>query len=70
MTGTTVARLWQRMDRAERAVCLSANRGCRRTLVRAFFVAASRVGEMVAVHVIPRPHTNLEDVLPIGKAGK
>ena len=45
MTGTTVARLWQRMDRAERAVCLSANRGCRRTLVRAFFVAASRVGD-------------------------
>ena len=45
MTGTTAARLWQRMDRAERAVCLSANRGCRRTLVRAFFVAASRVGD-------------------------
>jgi ethanolamine utilization protein EutM len=28
------------------------------------------VGELVSVHVIPRPHTNLEDVLPIGKAGK
>jgi microcompartment protein CcmL/EutN len=22
----------------------------------------------VSVHVIPRPHSNLEDVLPIGKA--
>jgi microcompartment protein CcmL/EutN len=22
----------------------------------------------VSVHVIPRPHANLEDVLPIGKA--
>ena len=32
--------------------------------------AARRVGELVSVHVIPRPHTNLEDVLPIGKAGK
>ena len=32
--------------------------------------AAKRVGELVSVHVIPRPHTNLEDVLPIGKAGK
>ena len=30
---------------------------------------AERVGELVSVHVIPRPHTNLEDVLPIGKAG-
>jgi microcompartment protein CcmL/EutN len=32
--------------------------------------AARRVGELVSVHVIPRPHTSLEDVLPIGKAGK
>ena len=32
--------------------------------------AARRVGELISVHVIPRPHTNLEDVLPIGKASK
>ena len=32
--------------------------------------AARRVGELVSVHVIPRPHSNLEDVLPIGKGGK
>ena len=32
--------------------------------------AARRVGELVSVHVIPRPHSNLEDVLPIGKAAK
>ena len=32
--------------------------------------AARRVGELVSVHVIPRPHANLEDVLPIGKAQK
>src|SRR5713101_4700981 len=31
-------------------------------------VAAGRVGELVSVHVIPRPHANLEDALPIGKA--
>jgi microcompartment protein CcmL/EutN len=30
--------------------------------------AAERVGELVSVHVIPRPHANLEDALPIGKA--
>ena len=29
--------------------------------------AARRVGELISVHVIPRPHSNLEDVLPIGK---
>ena len=32
--------------------------------------AARRVGELVSVHVIPRPHANLEDALPIGKATK
>ena len=30
--------------------------------------AARRVGELLAVHVIPRPHPSLEDVLPIGRA--
>jgi len=30
--------------------------------------AARRVGELVSVHVIPRPHANLEECLPIGKA--
>jgi microcompartment protein CcmL/EutN len=28
--------------------------------------AARRVGELIAVHVIARPHASLEDVLPIG----
>ena len=26
--------------------------------------AASRLGELVAVHVIPRPHTDVEKILP------
>ncbi len=29
--------------------------------------AAKRVGEVVAVHVIPRPHADLEEVFPIKK---
>lgn len=29
--------------------------------------AANRVGELVAVHVIPRPHAALETVLPINE---
>ena len=32
--------------------------------------AARRVGELISVHVIPRPHPSLEDTLPIGKAPK
>jgi len=30
--------------------------------------AARRVGELISVHVIPRPHGSLEDRLPIGKS--
>ena len=32
--------------------------------------AARKVGELVSVHVIPRPHQSLEDRLPIGRAVK
>ena len=29
--------------------------------------AAERVGEMVSVHVIPRPHLNVDTALPLGR---
>jgi ethanolamine utilization protein EutM len=29
---------------------------------------AERVGEVVSVHVIPRPHINIDLVLPLGRA--
>jgi microcompartment protein CcmL/EutN len=32
--------------------------------------AAERVGELVSVHVIPRPHANIDDVLPLGRMGQ
>ena len=28
---------------------------------------AERVGEVISVHVIPRPHTNIDLVLPLGR---
>ena len=31
--------------------------------------AASRVGEVVAVHVIARPHQNVVEVVPLGRKG-
>lgn len=31
--------------------------------------AAERVGELVAVHVIPRPHTEVDNILPHGHQG-
>jgi len=29
--------------------------------------SAEKIGEIVAVHVIPRPHTNVDLVLPLGR---
>ena len=31
--------------------------------------AAQKIGELVSVHVIPRLHEDLEEVLPVGQAG-
>ena len=30
--------------------------------------AAEKVGELVSVHVIPRPHANVDAVMPLGRA--
>ncbi len=32
--------------------------------------AASRVGEVVSVHVIARPHQDVDDVIPLGRGSK
>jgi microcompartment protein CcmL/EutN len=29
--------------------------------------AAERVGELVSVHIIPRPHNNVDSALPLGR---
>ena len=32
--------------------------------------AAERVGELISVHVIPRPHVAVDAALPLGRAGE
>ena len=32
--------------------------------------AAEKVGELVSVHVIPRPHSNVDTALPLGRQAK
>ena len=39
-----------------------------RAATEAGAAAAAKVGEVVSVHVIPRPHVMLEEVLPIHRA--
>ncbi len=31
---------------------------------------AEKVGQLVAIHVIPRPHANVDSTLPLGRQGK
>ena len=31
---------------------------------------AEKVGQLVAIHVIPRPHANVDVTLPLGRQGK
>lgn len=52
MAGTATARLWQRVDHAERALCLHINRGCHRVSLRRFFVVASRLGDGIAWYAL------------------
>ena len=39
-----------------------------RAAVDAGVRAAEKVGEVVSTHVIPRPHSNVDSALPLGKA--
>ncbi|MBI4911711.1 MAG: ethanolamine utilization microcompartment protein EutM [Acidobacteria bacterium] len=38
--------------------------------VEAGSLAAQKVGEIVSVHVIPRPHENVDHALPLGRGGE
>jgi len=61
---------WQKVDAGLVTALIRGDVGSVKAATDAGAAAARRVGELVSVHVIPRPHANLEDVLPIGKASK
>jgi ethanolamine utilization protein EutM len=44
--------------------------GAVKAAVEAGGAAAKRVGELISVHVIPRPHGDVEKILPKGPAPK
>jgi microcompartment protein CcmL/EutN len=59
---------WQKVDAGLVTAIIRGDVGSVKAATDAGAAAARRVGELVSVHVIPRPHANLEDALPIGKA--
>ena len=38
--------------------------------IEAGAMSAKKVGEVVSVHLIPRPHTNVDETLPLGRQGE
>jgi microcompartment protein CcmL/EutN len=59
---------WQKVDAGLVTAIVRGDVASVKAATDAGAAAARRVGELVSVHVIPRPHANLEDALPIGKA--
>ena len=51
------------------AVIVTGEVGAVKAATEAGAEAASQVGELISVHVIPRPHANVDAVLPLGRAG-
>ena len=45
-------------------VCVVGDVGAVKAAVDAGAAAAQRVGELISVHVIPRPHSDVEAILP------
>jgi ethanolamine utilization protein EutM len=48
------------------AVMVRGDVGAVKAAVDAGAAAAQRVGELISVHVIPRPHVEVESILPVG----
>ena len=46
------------------SVMIRGDVGAVKASVEAGVAAAKRVGELVSVHVIPRPHSDVEEILP------
>jgi ethanolamine utilization protein EutM len=59
---------WEKVGSGYVTVTVRGDVAAVRAATDAGAAAARRVGELVSVHVIPRPHAGLETVLPIGKS--
>ena len=61
---------YERVGRALVCACVSGDVAAVKAATDAGSSAASKVGELVSVHVIPRPHQDLSAMLPVSVAGK
>ena len=57
---------WQKVDAGLVTAIVRGDVGSVKAATDAGAAAARRVGELVSVHVIPRPHAEVEKILPKG----
>ena len=57
---------WQKVDAGLVTAIIRGDVGSVKAATDAGAAAARRVGELISVHVIPRPHGMVDEVLPIG----
>jgi len=60
---------WQKVDAGLVTAIVRGDVASVKAATDAGAAAARRVGELVSVHVIPRPHGSVDDALPIGNRG-
>lgn len=61
---------WEKIGSGYVTVMVRGDVAAVRAATDAGAAAARRIGELITMHVIPRPHPSLEDLLPIGKSSK
>jgi ethanolamine utilization protein EutM len=59
---------WEKVGSGYVTVLVRGDVAAVRAATDAGAAAARRVGEVISVHVIARPHPSLEDTLPIGRS--
>ena len=57
---------WQKVDAGLVTALIRGDVGSVKAATDAGAAAARRVGELVSVHVIPRPHGSVDESLPVG----
>jgi ethanolamine utilization protein EutM len=61
---------WEKVGRGLVTAFIKGDVAAVKSATDAGSAAASKVGEVISVHVIPRPHDDLSGMLPVEKAAK
>ena len=69
-TANVVLVSWQKVDAGLVTAIIRGDVGSVKAATDAGAAAARRVGELISVHVIPRPHHSVDEELPVSTDGR